>query len=175
MNGKAFLSRQPHILEKSSPSETAIMLEYFSYKKLKKHQAEKKASTPSTPSHIEKHHSTPSSPEPTPLLTDEDEHFLQRVVSAEGTPPPLPDRPLGWMPEAGDSTSNDAQMVVHDGNGTAAEHAKEGHEKKQDKGKGKENEKAQDKSAKKIGRFSFLARSGTKKVSSKIPQLKLCS
>jgi hypothetical protein len=147
------------------------MLEYFTYKKIKKHQTEKRASTPSTPNHVEKHHSMLSSPQPTPLLTEEDENFLQRVVSAEGTPPPLPDRPLGWMSEAGDSTSNNAQMVIHDGNDTTAEHTKNGNHTKQDKGKGKENEKAQDKNAKKPGRFSFLTRSGTKKVNLQIPQL----
>lgn len=143
------------------------MLEYFSYKKIKKHQAEKKASTPSTPSHVEKekekHHSPPASPEPTPLLSEEDVNFLTRVVSAEGTPPPLPERPLDWMPEAGNSTNNDAQMVVHDRNDIAAEEDTT-KRNKQDKGKGKETEKVEDKDAKKAGRFSFITRSLTKKV-----------
>ena len=53
------------------------MLEYFSYKKIKKHQAEKKAEAKIQ----------------TPLITEEDENFLTRIVSAEGTPPPLPERP----------------------------------------------------------------------------------
>lgn len=134
------------------------MLEYFTYKKVKKHRDEKKASTPSTPAPKV---TTPGTPEPGPLLKEEDENFLQRVISAEGTPPPLPDRPMGWMPEAGDSTANNAQMVVHNGNEVATE-SKE--KSKQDKGKGKKDEKTEDKSAKK-SRFSFLTRSGTKKAS----------
>ncbi|KAF8857676.1 hypothetical protein BDZ45DRAFT_426987 [Acephala macrosclerotiorum] len=127
------------------------MLEYFAYKKIKKSNQDR---------HKHGRASTPSTPEPAPLLNEEDENFLTRVVSAEGTPPPLPDRPLGWIPaEAGDSTGNDAQMVVHDGNGTITQ---ENGKAKQDKGKGKENEKAEDKT-KKHSRFSFLTRSGTKK------------
>lgn len=111
------------------------MLEYFTYKKLKKHQAEKKgkASAPTTPS------------VPAPVITAEDEHFLERIISAEGPPPPLPERPRHEeLPEAGDSTGNAAQVVVHD---------------KKDKGKGKENERP----AVKTNRFSFLHRNGTKK------------
>lgn len=111
------------------------MLEYFTYKKYKKHQGEKKGSTPSTPS------AHPTAPKP--VLTAEDEHFLERIVSAEGTPPPLPERPRHeGLPEAGNSEGNEAQMVVSD-----------------KKGKGKETEKKG-----KTGRFSFLNRSGTKKV-----------
>ncbi|KAG0650160.1 hypothetical protein D0Z07_3144 [Hyphodiscus hymeniophilus] len=111
------------------------MLEYFSYKKIKKHQAEKRAETQVQ----------------SPLLNEEDENFLERIVSAEGTPPPLPERPHGLGPEAGDTTGNSSQLVSHDGRV----------DEKNDKGKGKENEKAKD--AKKANRFSFLTRSGTKK------------
>ncbi|KAH8745985.1 hypothetical protein BGZ57DRAFT_918052 [Hyaloscypha finlandica] len=127
------------------------MMEYFTYKKVKKHQTEKKA----------------KDGEQTPVISKEDENFLTRVISAEGTPPPLPERP-SFGPETGDSTNNQAQMVVHDGNG-ATEPARndttklavEKQETKQkDKGKGKENEKHNDKKA---SRFSFLARSLTKK------------
>ena len=113
------------------------MLEYFSYKKVKKHQAEKRAQAQVQ----------------SPLLTEEDENFLERIVSAEGTPPPLPDRPQSLGPEAGDSTGNNSQLVARNG---------EPVDKKLDKGKGKETEKPKD--AKKSNRFSFLARSGTKKV-----------
>lgn len=123
---------------KSSEARRSVkMLEYFTYKKLKKHQAEKKgkASAPTTPS------------VPAPVITAEDEHFLERIISAEGPPPPLPERPRHEeLPEAGDSTGNAAQVVVHD---------------KKDKGKGKENERP----AVKTNRFSFLHRNGTKKVS----------
>ncbi|PMD25738.1 hypothetical protein NA56DRAFT_676886 [Hyaloscypha hepaticicola] len=125
------------------------MMEYFSYKKIKKHQAEKNAEEGVQ----------------SPVISEEDEHFLTRVISAEGTPPPLPDRP-SFGPEAGDSTNNQAQMVVHDGNGTAQP---EGNgttepvldkEATKDKGKGKENEKPNNK---KSHRFSFITRNLTKK------------
>jgi hypothetical protein len=115
------------------------MLEYFSYKKVKKHQAEKRAQAQVQ----------------SPLLNEEDENFLERIVSAEGTPPPLPNRPLGLGPEAGDSTDNNSQMVAHNGGPVD--------EKNKDKGKRKENEKPKD--AKKSNRFSFLSKSGTKKAS----------
>jgi hypothetical protein len=130
------------------------MMEYFAYKKVKKHQAEKRA----------------AEGEQTPIISEEDEHFLTRVISAEGTPPPLPERPR-FGPEAGDSTNNQAQMVVHDGNGLTesagngtTEPVIEKRETKiKDKGKGKENEKHD---GKKASRFVLLARSLTKKVSS---------
>jgi hypothetical protein len=127
------------------------MMEYFTYKKIKKNQAEKHAKEGSQ----------------TPVISEEDENFLTRVISAEGTPPPLPERPrLG--PEAGDSTDNQAQMVVHDGNGTT-EPAPDKQATK-DKGKGKENEKHDGKKA--SNRFSFLTRSLTKKVSSSsVPEI----
>jgi len=127
------------------------MMEYFTYKKVKKHQAEKKA----------------KEGEQTPVISEEDEHFLTRVISAEGTPPPLPERPH-FGPEAGDSTNNQAQMVVRDGNattepvanGTTEPAVEKGETKEKDKGKGKENEKHD---GKKVSRFAFLARSLTKK------------
>ena len=115
-------------------------MEYFTYKKVKKHQAEKRAQAQVQ----------------SPLLNDEDANFLERIVSAEGTPPPLPERPHGLGPEAGDSTGNNAQMVAHDGGPVDENKAK---------GKGKENKKPKTKEDKKLGRFSFLTRSGTKKVS----------
>lgn len=120
------------------------MLEYFTYKKVKKHQAEKRAKEETQ----------------SPLLDEEDERFLTRIVSAEGTPPPLPERPHGLGVEAGDSTGNKSQMVVHDGR------EDENHHK--DKGKGKESEKP-DRDPKKSNRFSFLRRSGTKKVFMIVP------
>jgi len=128
------------------------MLEYFTYKKVKKHQAEKKVHTPAQVR-------TPTPQGPSPLLNDEDENFLERIVSAEGTPPPLPSRPMGWAPgvgiEAGDSTGNQSQMVVHNGNGTMHEN------NRNHKGKGRETIDGE----KKPGRFaSFLAKTGPKKV-----------
>jgi hypothetical protein len=128
------------------------MMEYFTYKKIKKHQTEKNAKEGVQ----------------SPVISEEDEHFLTRVISAEGTPPPLPDRPL-FGPEVGDSTNNQAQMVVHDGNGTAEPEGNGATEPvldkelPKDKGKGKENEKP---NHKKSNRFSFITRNLTKKVSS---------
>ena len=122
-------------------------MEYFSYKKLKKHQAEKKAEVGVQ----------------TPVLDEEDENFLQRIVSAEGTPPPLPERPNGLGTEAGDPTGNMSQMVVHDG--TQVEQEKQDNHKQKDKGKGKENKKANEKDGKKANRLSFLQRTFTKKAS----------
>lgn len=116
-------------------------MEYFTYKNVKKHQAEKRA----------REHKQE------PVLNEEDENFLERIVSAEGTPPPLPQRPSWSGVEAGDSTQNKSQMAVHDGRvDDSNDH------KHKDKGKGKEN-KENEKDAKKTSRFSFLSRSGTKK------------
>ena len=69
-------------------------MEYFSYKKAKKHQdtAEKSEA---------------------PVLNDEDEAFLQRITS-EGTPPPLPERPQD-LAEAGSTRGNDAQVALMNG------------------------------------------------------------
>ncbi|KAH7386288.1 hypothetical protein BKA64DRAFT_725989 [Cadophora sp. MPI-SDFR-AT-0126] len=120
------------------------MMEYFTYKKVKKHQAEKKA----------------AEGKQSPLLDEKDESFLRRVISAEGIPPPLPARPQE-LTVAGDFSGNASQMVVHDGN-TVAEEEKRRSSK--DKGKGKEKEKENiETEAKKPGRFSFLSRVGTKK------------
>jgi hypothetical protein len=71
------------------------MLEYFTYKKIKKHQAEKRAREALA----------------SPVLNEEDENFLQRVVSEEGPPPALPERPVILNPEVGNSTGNDSQIV----------------------------------------------------------------
>ncbi|KAG4423847.1 hypothetical protein IFR04_002992 [Cadophora malorum] len=118
------------------------MMEYFAYKKVKKHQAEKKA----------------AEGKQSPLLDEKDETFLRRVISAEGTPPPLPARPQD-LAEAGNFSGNASQMVVHDGNTVAEE---EHRRSLKDKGKGKEKEHVEVE-AKKPGRFSFLSRVGTKK------------
>jgi len=122
---------------------TGKMMEYFAYKKVKKHQAEKKA----------------AEGKQSPLLDEKDETFLRRVISAEGTPPPLPARPQD-LSEAGNFSGNASQMVVHDGNTVAEE---EHRRSSKDKGKGKEKEHVEAE-AKKPGRFSFLSRVGTKKV-----------
>lgn len=112
------------------------MLEYFTYKKVKKHQADK----------LEKGQ--------TPVLDEEDEHFLKRVISAEGTPPPLPERPSWQGTEAGDASRNRNQIAVRDGSEdkSGGDHV--------NKGKSKENEKTEQKTK----RMSFLQRTFTKKV-----------
>jgi hypothetical protein len=118
------------------------MLEYFTFKKVKKHQAEKRA----------------ESQVQTPLISEEDENFLTHIVSAEGTPPPLPERPR-FGPEAGDSTGNQSQMVIHNGN-------QEFMEQSEATGRGSEKDKEDEQhAAKKSKRFSFLHRSHTKKAS----------
>ena len=69
-------------------------MEYFKHKKANKHV------------------DTVENPE-TPVLTDEDEAFLQRIAS-EGPPPPLPERPQG-LAEAGSTRGNDAQIALMNG------------------------------------------------------------
>lgn len=91
-----------------------------------------------------------------PVLSEEDENFLERIVSAEGTPPALPERPFVLNPEAGDSAANEVQMVVHGEHGTKSEKSTGKH-----KSNGKEN--ASDKDKKKSHRFSFLRRLGKRK------------
>jgi hypothetical protein len=101
----------------------------FAYKKFKKHQTEKKAEAQAQK----------------PLITQEDENFLTRIVSAEGTPPPLPGRPH----------SSDVIYRGYD------------HENDLVTGgpvKGKENVKPID--SKQSHRFSFLGRGNTTKASS---------
>ena len=70
------------------------MMEYFNFKKVKKH-----------PDDVEKSE--------VPVLNDEDEAFLHRLAS-EGTPPPLPERPQD-LPVAGEPLSKDAQIALLDG------------------------------------------------------------
>lgn len=126
------------------------MLEYFTYKKVKKHQEDKKASGKGKETMVKT---------PPPVLNDEDEAFLTRIVSAEGTPPPLPTRP-SFGAEAGDSTGNAAQMVVHDGR---ENHHRRHSAKSIDKGKGREKEKhAEGKTENKF--TGFLGRAFTKRV-----------
>lgn len=115
------------------------MLEYFTYKKIKKHQAEKKAEA-----HIQ-----------SPLITEEDENFLTRIVSAEGTPPPLPERPRS-------TEVRDGMESVVGGQGAINTKNKE-NEKPIHREKPAEQEESVDR--KKSNRLSFLYRRNTKKVS----------
>ena len=77
------------------------MMEYFNYKKAKKHIE-----------HAEKSEE--------PVLTDEDEAFLHRIAE-EGTPPELPERPppLPARPQdlsvAGETQGNNAQIALFNG------------------------------------------------------------
>lgn len=70
------------------------MMEYFNFKKAKKH-----------PDDADKSEA--------PVLNDEDEAFLHRLAS-EGTPPPLPERPQD-LPVAGETSTNDAQIAIMNG------------------------------------------------------------
>lgn len=121
------------------------MMEYFTYKKIKKHQAEKRAEAQLQ----------------TPLVNEADEHFLGRIISAEGTPPPLPTRPTALENGvAGDPTTNNSQLVVPEIKEPAAEN---GSKKSLDKGKGKE--KANVKDEKKTSPLAFIQRTFSKRVS----------
>ncbi|QSZ31067.1 hypothetical protein DSL72_000628 [Monilinia vaccinii-corymbosi] len=179
------------------------MLEYFTYKKVKKHQVEKKARASSS--------NTPlASPNPDsatassrlhplnlvetpsaefrggagPILNEEDECFLHRFISAEGTPPPLPLRPserglagMGAMGgEAGEWRDNELPMILReDGDGDAVPKEREG--RKQGKGKGKMEEgermdENSEKVAKKWKRLSFLHKGKKVCLHLKIPAIK---
>lgn len=143
------------------------MLEYFTYKKVKKNRAEKagrerlsseaeKAKSPgpekssSTPKIISKPQAAPFG---TPLLDQEDERFLERITSAnpsrlddedEGPPPPLPPRvPTPVMTWDSDAESAKSQELK---SGTDT------------KGKGKEKESAVKSSN---SRFSVITNFGS--------------
>lgn len=49
-----------------------------------------------------------------PVLTAEDEAFLHRIAT-EGTPPPLPERPLQHLHLVGETAGNESQVVLFDG------------------------------------------------------------
>ncbi|KAI9844022.1 MAG: hypothetical protein M1837_005957 [Sclerophora amabilis] len=68
-------------------------MEYFTRKKEKKHHEEKTRSE-------------------VPVLTPNDELFLERMVSEEGSPPPLPDRSNSFT--TGVPPENDGQLVLHE-------------------------------------------------------------
>ncbi|KAF7923620.1 hypothetical protein BELL_0414g00020 [Botrytis elliptica] len=173
------------------------MLEYFTYKKVKKHNADKKdrasnsntplaSPTPASPTTSSKPRrlNTVKSPSAdlgrggaSPILNDEDEYFLHRFISAEGTPPPLPQRKptlparpsergnegITMGDEAGEWRNNELQMILRedeDGEGVEREIETQA----QGKGKkkvGEGGEKIDDnteKVAKKWKRLSFLHR-----------------
>ena len=74
------------------------MLDYFSAKKSKVQVKDKK----------------PERRPSEPLFTNDDEEFLRKITSQiEGSPPPLPERPLN-LAIAGDTEGNDAQLVLYD-------------------------------------------------------------
>lgn len=102
------------------------MLEYFTYKKVKKHQAEKRAREEA------------QTPPLKPVLNADDERFIEHLVS-EGTPPPLPERPIALNQENLETDENTPQL-----------------ERSISKGKNKENEKGPEKAKKKENRFSSL-------------------
>lgn len=103
------------------------MLEYFTYKKVKKHQAQKKAREDA------------QTPPLKPVLSADDEWFIEHLVS-EGTPPPLPKRP----------TASDREILDEDENAPQLERSIS-------KGKNKENAKGPAEKMKKMeNRFSSL-------------------
>ena len=116
------------------------MLEYFTYKKVKKHQAEKERSK-------------------TPVLSPVDEQFLQRIVAEDGAPSATSARQR--PNEAGDPTGNQAQLVVHGDGPDAARSTGHGHE--DDVARGSSQVRNND-SKKATNRWSFLERFAPKKV-----------
>jgi len=152
------------------------MLEYFTYKKVKKHQAEKKARESQTTTPLESPYVAPKGTavhsKPAPVLSREDERFLDSIVGDnEGERPVLPLRPTSGLAEAGDATGNKSQVVVHDGRTSTNEDEgiAAGLKHRIGKGKGKEVEvegDEKDKETKKGSRFSFIQRTFTKKVCS---------
>ena len=91
------------------------MLEYFAYKKVKQHRAEKAASASQPNSGRDSGRDSGEKEERgsstlKPVLTPEDEAFLRRLAE-EGAPPQLPERPIVFSNEAGASTGNDAQLT----------------------------------------------------------------
>lgn len=175
------------------------MLEYFTYKKVKKHQAEKKerASSSNTPLASPNSASPVASSRPhplntvkspsadtrrdgaSPILNEEDEYFLHRFISTEGTPPPLPQRKptLPVRPserriegiemggEAGEWRDNELQMILReDGNGDGEAVGRDNEGRAQGKGKGKKGEEGEtvdqntEKAANKWKKLSFLNR-----------------
>ncbi|KAI0159762.1 hypothetical protein GGR57DRAFT_458617 [Xylariaceae sp. FL1272] len=149
------------------------MLEYFTYKKVKKNKEEKAekakqekekeaaeraakdeaAASSSTPKIISKPDDPNVSPEGTPLLDDEDEKFLEHLTSNdanpdvndddEGTPPPLPPRVKTPVIEIESDVSSIASKQDDEDQG------------KDKKGKGKQKE-SDPKPAEKNKRFSFV-------------------
>ena len=127
-------------------------MEYFSFKRAKKHQDKVPAAE-------------------TPVLDDEDEAFLKRITTqVEGTPPALPERPLDGLSVAGDPTGNDMQLILADearevplpdapetpeGVKPDAERSRDVAEDGKAKGKGKEKERSKSRDANK-NRWSFL-------------------
>lgn len=52
----------------------------------------------------------------TPVLSEEDEQFLNHITSHDEHPPPLPARPrVQDLPVAGETQGNDAQLALMDG------------------------------------------------------------
>ena len=127
------------------------MLEYFTYKKVKKHQQEKHGH----------HHDDQTIQPPAPILTPNDEAFLQRITSEDDPAASLPTRPLGSV--AGDTVGNEQQVALT-GATESAEYGSDVRGVSDESSHGKLKGKATEPSQKRSHRFSFLQRSGTKKV-----------
>ena len=135
-----------------SPSPAVTMLEYFTYKKVKKHRAAKEAkkndeaasasaSQPTTPKTDERPKrpdtastrgsaaSGPAPPPGQPVLDRSDESFLESILSDDGQAPPLPDR----------VDLSDLELSASE---VASLDARKEKDKKKEKSKGKDKEKA---------------------------------
>ncbi|KAI9821402.1 MAG: hypothetical protein M1832_003409 [Thelocarpon impressellum] len=133
------------------------MLEYFGYKKIKKHQQAKHEKSEKQETDKKERDSAATLVTPSPVLSPKDEEFLEAIVDDEAPAPPLPTRPVL---ETGDPAGNDQQVVLV---GTEADEAERSLEEPVQKSKGKSRADSEGHTRKKSNRFSFLHRSGTKK------------
>ena len=147
------------------------MLDYLTSKRSKAKVKSRSPSPAPAPAAVD----TIDTDSETPVLTAEDEEFLQRIANEEeGTPPELPERPgpplpprpprPQDLPEAGDTQGNEAQVVLFEGaegveepedleRNAGEEGTKDGGDK--DGGKEKEKDKETDK---KRSKWSWLRR-----------------
>ena len=124
------------------------MLEYFTYKKIKKHKEEKAREKKATEDLIrEQKGKAPEEPRNVVLAPD-DESFLEALISADGPAPPLPPRPeLTW---------EESSVVRRSGEVSPASSVDEGTPAAEEGDKDGKKEEAKDKKDKKKKHRSIL-------------------
>ncbi|KAG9257352.1 uncharacterized protein F5Z01DRAFT_383382 [Emericellopsis atlantica] len=148
------------------------MLEYFTYKKVKKNRDAKKAreneatraleernSNVTTPVDLNNNGSSsrPTHDPATPILDRSDERFLQEILSEDGDPPALPERPLAvpdleWQSD--DAKSLDPRKINKSRQKKEREEQKR--KEKEQRAKDRENNKDKEHQELKPGRLSVL-------------------